>query len=384
MLPLRNAKRFVDKALKQPGYAFKVFARRIKAYLSYSRAQGRSSCPEAITLFLTHRCNLRCRMCGQWGESGVTKQEDASYVREELSFAQLTSIIDSVTPFKPNITLFGGEPLLYPECLNLINYIKQKGMHCLMITNGFLLENLAAEIAASGLDELNVSLDGDKGLHDEIRGMPGLFDKIMCGLNSVHHFKTQRQKRTPLMNLQCTITKYNYRALEQLIGVAEEAHADSLTFHNLIFVSHEALERQKEYDTLLGCSSRDWEGFIFDPEIDAQLLYRKMRQILSGRYSFKIDFYPNFALDELMEYYRASGSIFRDKGLRCLSPWVVAYIFPDGQVKPCLNSSYSFGNVKESGFPGIWNSKEAMVFRKLLRQARMFPACQRCTELYRY
>jgi radical SAM protein with 4Fe4S-binding SPASM domain len=322
-------------------------------------------------------------MCGQWGESGVTKQEDASYVREELSFAQLTSIIDSVTPLKPNITLFGGEPLLYPECLNLIKYIKQKGMHCLMITNGSLLENLAAEIAASGLDELNVSLDGDKGLHDEIRGMPGLFDTIMRGIKKVRSLK-ERTFFKPLLNLQCTITKYNYRALEQLIGVAEEARADSLTFHNLIFVSHEALERQKEYDTLLGCSSRDWEGFIFDPEIDAQLLYRKMRQILSGRYSFKIDFYPNFALDELMEYYRASGSIFRNKGLRCLSPWVVAYIFPDGQVKPCLNSSYSFGNVKESGFPGIWNSKEAITFRKLLRQARMFPACQRCTELYRY
>jgi radical SAM protein with 4Fe4S-binding SPASM domain len=384
MLPLRNAKRFAGKALKQPAYAIKVLFARLQAYASYSWARGKSSSPEAVTFFLTHRCNLRCRMCGQWGESGVTKKESAQYLREELSFSLFTSIIDGVAGFKPNITLFGGEPLLYPDCLKLIRYIKEKKLHCLMITNGFLLENSADEIVASGLDELNVSLDGDRELHDEIRGMPGLFDTIMRGLKKIHELKGESGKRTPLLNLQCTITQYNYRDLEQLIGVAEEAHADSLTFHNLIFVSREALERQKEYDTLLGCSSRDWEGFVFDPGIDTQLLSRQIRRILAGKYSFKVDFYPNFSFDELREYYRISGGIFREKGLRCLSPWMAAYIFPDGQVKPCLNSSYSFGNVKENGFLKIWNGKEAVSFRKFLKETKMFPACQRCTELYRY
>jgi MoaA/NifB/PqqE/SkfB family radical SAM enzyme len=125
MLPLRNAKRFLNKAITQPGYALKVAAKRFKAYRAYNFENGKSSYPEAITFFLTHRCNLHCQMCGQWGEGGVTKKQSSQYIREELSPEELTAAIDEASKFKPNITLFGGEPLLYQHCIEIIKYIKQ-------------------------------------------------------------------------------------------------------------------------------------------------------------------------------------------------------------------------------------------------------------------
>ncbi|MFH1641137.1 MAG: radical SAM protein, partial [Candidatus Omnitrophota bacterium] len=237
MIPWRNLKRFFCKTLKQPQYALKVFTRRLRAYLAYLFGQGRSSFPEAITLFLTYRCNLRCKMCGQWGERGVTRKNKEGSLKDELPPEQIKKIIDEASGFRPNITLFGGEPLLYPQCVEIIRYIKEKKMHCLVITNGFLLDELAKELVESGLDELNVSLDGKAELHDSIRGMPGLFDKITKGLKKVDAVKKELGKKKPLVNLQCTINRDNYKHLEGMVEVAYLVQADSLTFHHLIFVS---------------------------------------------------------------------------------------------------------------------------------------------------
>jgi MoaA/NifB/PqqE/SkfB family radical SAM enzyme len=382
MIPLRNFNRFFNKALKQPAYASDVFFKRLKAAFYHSFGKGRSSMPESVTLFLTHRCNLRCKMCGQWGEGGVTRNEDDSVLRQELTAAQLRSLIDDMAQFKPNITLFGGEPLLFPGCVELIAHIKKKGMHCLMITHGSMLAPYAENIVDAGLDELNISLDGGEKLHDQIRGMQGLFAKIRFGVERINYFKAANETRRPLINLQCTITKYNYQYLEQLLDVAEQMRANSLTFHNLIFISRDVLERQSAIDASLECSSRNWEGFMFDPEIDPGILYGQMCAIQGQKYDFSVDFYPNFSLPEMNRYYCEMS--YEPKDRSCMSPWVAAYIFPDGEMRPCLNSSYSFGNIKEKPLTVLWNGKKAVVYRTALMDKGIFPVCVRCTELYRY
>ncbi|MFA6384007.1 MAG: radical SAM protein [Candidatus Omnitrophota bacterium] len=382
MIPLRNFTRFFHKTLKQPVYALRVLCKRFMASFFYRSGSGYSGMPEAVTLFLTHRCNLRCKMCGQWGEGGVTKNEGGAILQQELNPSELRAVIDELARYKSNITLFGGEPLLYPGCVDLISYIKRKGLHCLMITNGSLLKAFAEGIVEAGLDELNLSLDGGQQLHDRIRGMDGLFVKIMDGIERVNHFKAVKGVRRPFINLQCTITKYNYRDLGQLTDVARSMKADSLTFHNLIFLSKDVLSRQSAIDAKLGCSSKDWEGFVFDPGIDPEELYEQIQGIKAGTYDFNVDFYPNFSREESGRYYRDMD--YKPKGCHCLSPWIAAYIFPDGGVRPCLNSSYSFGNVKVERFSSLWNNEKAILYRRQLKGSGMFPVCVRCTELYRY
>lgn len=384
MIPLRNFSRFMSKASKQPGYAFFVAAKRARAQYFYHFGKGRSSSPESITFFLTHRCNLRCKMCGQWGEGGITGKQSQQHIQQQSSLEQLKGIVDDIARFKPSVTLFGGEPLLFAGISELISHIKRKGLHCLVITNGSLLEEMAEEIVKSGLDELNISLDGAGALHDEIRGMPGLFSKIVKGINKVQASKAIGHKDKPLINLQCTITKYNYQQLEQMLDVAKDVRADSLTYHNLIFIEQAAIDRQKAIDESLGCSSSDWQGFVFEPGIDPQALDELRRQLLGAKHGFPVDFYPNFTCAELEEYYRDPCYSPLAGRARCLSPWLVAYVFPDGEVRPCLNCSYSFGNVLREKFMKLWNGGQAVKYRRLLKEKGTFPVCSRCTELNRY
>jgi radical SAM protein with 4Fe4S-binding SPASM domain len=385
MLPLRNFKRFFFKALRQPFYASSVFLRRSLAVFSYWFSEGYSTPPESLTLFLTHRCNLRCKMCGQWGEGGVTKNEGAEALKDELAIELYRKFLDDLSKvYRPSITLFGGEPLLYPGCLELIRYIKSKNMHCLMITNGSLLNKFAEGLVEAGLDELNISLDGGEKLHDEIRGLPGLFQKIVDGIDLVNAHKARLKLAKPLINLQCTITKYNYQHLEQMLPVAEKLKAETLTFHNLIFLDQKSLDKQKEFDAALGLSSRDWQGFVAAPGIDPEILRKKITLIFSSPRSFKIDFYPNFTCRELKEYYSDPCYQPPQQNSRCLSPWLVAYLFPDGAIRPCLNFGYAFGNLKKDNFFAVWNNAQARKFRIALKNNKIFPACIRCTELYRY
>lgn len=383
MFPLHNLKRFFQKTLKQPLYALSVGLKRLSAYYAYNFLDGASVYPEAITFFLTRLCNLCCKMCGQWGDYGANKPQARELLKARLSFDEIKKTLDEVSVFKPNITLFGGEPLIHPEVLEIIRYIKAKGLHCLIISNGVMLADFAEAIVNAGLDELNISIDGSRELHDQIRGLAGAFDKIASGVDSINDFKKRFSKNKPLINIQCTINQYNYERLEELLEVAKRLEANSLTFHNLIFLNQKAIEAQKKVDAILNCSTKDWEGFVFEPGIDPKKLYQKLQSVMSRKHSFKVDYFPNLSEKSLSAYY---SDVYTPEnyGSRCVSPWMCAYVFPDGEVNPCLNSSYSFGNIKNNTFSQVWNSEKALEFRGLLKKHKMFPACIRCTELYRY
>jgi len=385
MLPKFNLRRVFLKLLKQPLYALKVISRRLPAYLAYYFGTGKSARPESITIFLTHRCNLHCFMCGQWGSHSPSAKIDSAYLQEELSFSALSGFIKELSDFKPNITLFGGEPLLYKDgCLKVVRLIKENNMHCLMITNGALLLEQAEEIVTSGLDELNVSLDGPAFVHDSIRGLDGLFDKISVGLERINYFKKLHASTKPLINLQCTLNQKNYEFIDQLLPVARKLKVNSVTFHNLIFISQSMLNEQREYDRLLKADSSGWEGFVFSPNIDVSVLRGKLKQVFENGSDLKIDIYPDFKLSDLEQYYAYPANVPGGYLNRCLSPWITAYLFCDGQIRPCLNSNFAFGNIKEKHFDQIWNGQEAVRFRKRLKKTKIFPACPRCTELYRY
>jgi len=200
----------------------------------------------------------------------------------------------------------------------------------------------------------------------------------------VQEAKKSAGTKKPLINLQCTITKYNLAALGQLTDVARDLGADSLTYHNLIFLGRELIDAQKDFDRRLECSSKGWEGFVFSPEMDPAKLFEKIESIRSQTYPFALDMYPNLSAEGLKDYYNNPNYLPKGYTARCQSPWVVAYVFPDGEVKPCLNSSYSFGNIKKEKFSRVWNSAKAVKFRRTLKKESIFPVCVRCTELYRY
>ena len=83
-----------------------------------------------VCLFLTLKCNQNCRYCHRF--LGI----------DEVSFEDNKRIINKIAEDGiKNMTFTGGEPLLYPNIIELVKLAKEKGLKVKLITNGSVLAN---------------------------------------------------------------------------------------------------------------------------------------------------------------------------------------------------------------------------------------------------
>ncbi|MCL2324438.1 MAG: GTP 3',8-cyclase MoaA [Actinomycetia bacterium] len=110
-----------------------------------------------LRISVTDRCNLRCVYC--MGEDGVA---DKLRHDEILSYDEIERFARRAVRFGiRRIRLTGGEPLVRRDLADLVAALKRIGQieDISLTTNGILLPKFAAELKASGLDRVNISLD---------------------------------------------------------------------------------------------------------------------------------------------------------------------------------------------------------------------------------
>ena len=109
-----------------------------------------------LRLSVTDRCNMRCRYC--MPAQGVEK-----YTHQQvLSYEELHRIARAaVTLGVEKIRVTGGEPLVRKGILPFLSGLSAiPGLQQLVLTsNGQLLEEMADELRAAGVQRLNISLD---------------------------------------------------------------------------------------------------------------------------------------------------------------------------------------------------------------------------------
>ncbi len=136
--------------------------------------------PLFINIGLTHQCNLRCKICETW-KFGLRKEN-------ELSIFELKRIIEEIGRWgKINVSFAGGEPLLRKnKLITCIKEAKKWNLPTHMTTNGQLIDrNTAYSLVASGLDYINISIDGaTKETNDYIRGK-GTFERAFKAIEEL-------------------------------------------------------------------------------------------------------------------------------------------------------------------------------------------------------
>jgi MoaA/NifB/PqqE/SkfB family radical SAM enzyme len=326
-------------------------------------------------------------MCGQWGERGSLKELPPAETKVYMAVPIIERLIEEIKGFHPTITLFGGEPLLHPQWEEVVKRIKYAGLRCNMISNGVLLNKRAEEAVRLGLDEIIFSLDGPAAVHDAIRGRRGVFNKALEGFQQLQEAKEKYGKKRPRVNVNTVIWEENHTMLGDIVEQARCFGAETITFHHLIFVDQGAFdETEGILQSAFNCGSPDWAGFIRDelPQIDPDVIIRQKQMIEQGKNPVRAFFYPNLTDGETRDYYTAFHFLPNSYKKRCMSPWMVAYVLPDGAVKPCLSLGYAMGNLQEATFKEIWNGERALGFRRLLKERGYFPVCPRCTEFCRF
>lgn len=354
-------------------------------------SDGTSFYPNTVSIELTDRCNLSCVGCKFYGESGAYRKEGV-YAKngrktDSMSLENVKKIIDQVAFFKPLIIITGGEPLLNPDCLPIIDYIHQKGLVATLETNGTLItDEMAEKLIRSDISVIMVSVDGPEEVHDKWRGRAGAFQKAVGGLKKLREIRGSES--TPILNISYTIERDSFDRMSEFIGIAEDIGVDTLQYSVLNWITSEIADRHKKVFFEFMRERNDFvDSDIHDGAagIDTNILVEQVREIhrIAQNREMHIRFSPHIDKDDLWKYekyYKDLSFILTD---RCYHPWFACSIKANGDVSSCVSTiNYLYGNIFETSFKELWNCEKVKRFRRSLRKIGHFPACIRCPGLY--
>ena len=360
-----------------------LIRKHITVNLDYNFMKGFSLPMSQISIKITHKCNLRCKMCGQWGEKGYNRNKPKEIINEVVPIEIYKKMIDDVAHLKPIIYIWGGEPFLYDDLMPLTSYMKEKKCLISLVTNGVKLKQHAEEIVDRGWEVLMLSLDGTREVHDEIRGVKGCFDKLASGIELVQSIKRKKNKSLPYLMVFVTITKDNAHILEEIMKIGEEIGIDSMIIYYSWFTTEEIGKKHvKVMEEKLDCTPEAWKGYLFDyKQIDIETLQETVRKVKSKTYKFPYMFIPDISIDEIPLYYKDPSQLFGYNN--CIAPWLIAEVMPNGDVSPCRDyPDYIVGNIKDDSIVNIFNNERYKKFRIALQESGgLFPICARCCGL---
>jgi MoaA/NifB/PqqE/SkfB family radical SAM enzyme len=138
---------------------------------------------------LTYKCNLNCKHC-------YLSAKERKSAKPELTLAQIKNILDQLQCLGClNLSLTGGEVFVRKDSLDILEYLKVKGFHLSLVTNGTLI----TEKIAQSLSEFRSPLDFSISIYSlredinaQIVGVRGALKKALAAV------KLLRQKGIPV------------------------------------------------------------------------------------------------------------------------------------------------------------------------------------------
>lgn len=306
---------------------------RLRQYLDIRYSRLRHRPPETLPILLlwvTDRCNLRCRMCGdQW-------RADLQQVRPTLSLAEIARIIEGARRLRTLvISITGGEPLLHPQIVEILSLISQAGIGANLCTNGTLLtEELVARLGKTSLKSISISLDSPNPAdHDRIRGREGAFVAATNGIRLLR----KALPKLPI-NINCTVTRRNFHDLKEMVKLAAELGCTKISFAPV----HTNLQHKEKPKEL-------FEGLLFTPE-EVTELSRELAETADLARSQGLGTSSRPFLRGIPRLYLES-----PPRQTCYAGYASCSISPWGDVAPCVDMASTL-NVRDLPLPEIWRS----------------------------
>lgn len=141
-----------------------------------------------LRLSVTDRCDFRCVYC---------MAENMKFLPhpEVLSLEELYQIAASFTRLGVNkIRLTGGEPLVRPNILMLIEQLGQLPAELSLTTNGSQLYRMADKLAELGVERLNISLDSLQPARFKELTRTGRLKQVLNGIETARKAGFKRIK----------------------------------------------------------------------------------------------------------------------------------------------------------------------------------------------
>lgn len=336
--------------------------------LAQTRGIIASELPRQVYIEVTNRCNSLCGSCPLTYDHFLPFEP-----KHHLNWGQFRRITDQL-PVIERAVLHGiGEPLLNPDLPRFIEHLKQRGAYVLFNTNAVLLTQAKGDqLAAAGLDELRVSMDGTTPeMYKRLRGI-NKFDQIIANVRAFILRQREHGQERPKVSFWFVGMQENLYQLPDLVRLAadvgvSEAYLQRMTFFGDGEMSKDATARA--------------ENALYGTLEDQQAILIHECEVLAT---------------ELGLLFQASGATTPGESMAvkgshpwqgCYRPWALTYITANGSVLPCCIAPFAttdyphivLGNAFQQPLAEIWNDKPYIQLREAVLGENPAPwPCQHC------
>lgn len=343
---------------------FKALKDLIEYFFEFVKCSIKATFPpyrKTFLLYLTNRCNQRCRHCFY--------SRDINKNIQELSLNDLGKIAKNYYRYTDTNKLLarnicqdftGGEPFLRNDLLDVISLFKKEGVrHFQINTNGMLTDriiDLSKNLLSQGVSfRIVISLDGLEKTHDKIRNIPGAFKK---SLETIKQLKEMGAEVGTIM----TINRLNYREIGAVMSLLNDKFGiePGLQLVRSVGQSNAPVEIRDAAEPLEN-------DILITKEIVSEI-----RSILLGIYLEKSVKNPLRIVEfaRKLTYLQSHLDILekRRKMFNCVAGKSVGVIYQNGDVSLC-EFYKPIGNLKEAGFdlPSLWNGPLAQKQRTFIK-----------------
>jgi len=308
-------------------------------------------------------CNLKCRQCDLW----KMKTNPDKYLKPRQVKRILLSLKKWLGPFR--LVFTGAEPFIRKDILKIIGVCRENDIYTVLTSNGWLInQNKAREIVKSGLDVINISLDGvDSKTHDFLRGRKGAFEKATQALKFLKKYKNKKER--PIIYINTVIMEPNIGQLEKLVKLTKKFGIDNIRFQAL---ESKFLFGNKKYDPQWYKKEplwpKDWEKL--------STVLDKIKLLKEKGYPVKNTYQE---LEDIRLYYK-NPLLLVNQQHYCFTGVRNFSIDSQGKVRLCFGMK-PVGDLLKKEPEEIWYGKKAVALRQIIancqRACRILPCNKR-------
>ena len=169
--------------------------------------------PQVVFIEPTNLCNYDCVICPR------------TNMKRKLGFMDYNFFKKIIDDLSKNgirrVFLQGyGEPLLHPRIMDMVRYVKSKGLYAHFDTNTYLLnKQKSKEIIESGLDRIKFSFHGiTRDSYKKIMGRDE-FEEAIKKINDFNNLKKRLRSEKPETVLQFAVTDITLKNMGKIYDI---------------------------------------------------------------------------------------------------------------------------------------------------------------------
>ncbi|MDR0373397.1 MAG: radical SAM protein [Nitrososphaerota archaeon] len=297
--------------------------------------------PLIMSWNVTRECNLKCGHC--------YINADEKKLGNELSTQEGKQLMDQIYKVsRPLLVLSGGEPLLRPDILELIEYGSKKGIKMGLGSNGYLIDNIMAKkLKTAGIATVSISLDSHiPAQHDDFRGVKDAWERAVNACKVL-------QKNNVLVQVNTTLTHENYNQIDDIMSLSESLGVEN--FHLFFLVP----------------TGRGTKLTDISPQKYEDMITTTFAKVHRHRLNVRPSCAPQF-----MRIAQGMNLDMRQWIRGCIAGMYYCRIYPNGDITPCPYLPIKLGNIREQSFKDIWFSSE--IFKNLRNPNSLKGKCGVC------